>query len=112
MRYVILAVLFQSLSIIFGKTAAIRIDSYNLLNIATSGFYLLSLFCLFLQAIVWQIALQKIALNKAYMFMSGVYLIIMLSSFFLFNETITLFNILGATVIFVGITYLVMVQND
>ena len=104
MIYVFLALIFQSFSLIFGKFAAIRIASYSLENIITSKFYFLSLLCLVFQAIVWQIALQKIDLNKAYFFMSGVYFVIMLSSYFIFNERVTLYNIIGATIILIGIT--------
>ena len=109
--FAFLAVIFQSLAIIFGKSAAIRIDSYNFSNILNSEFYILSLFCLFLQAFVWQIALQRIPLNKAYFFMSGVFISIMLSSFFIFDERITINNVIGAIIIFIGLIRLMRINN-
>jgi len=111
MIYILCAFFFQSLSIIFGKTAAIRIESFDLLNILNSKFYFLSLFCLVLQAVVWQIALQKIPLNKAYFFMSGVYFVIILSSYFIFHENVSFNNIAGTAIILTGIVNLVRENN-
>lgn len=111
MLFVILALIFQSLSLIFGKKAALSISSYTFNNIITCKFYYISMICLFFQALVWQLALQKIALNKAYFFMSGIYFVIMFSSYFIFKESISTFNIIGVLIIFIGIVNLLRVEN-
>lgn len=111
MIYILLAIIFQSLAIIFGKAASITIGAFDLSSILNSKFYFLSLACLFGQAIVWQFALQKVDLNRAYFYMSAVYFAIMLSSYFIFHEKITIFNLAGAAIILIGITNLVTSKN-
>lgn len=102
--FIILAILFQSIGGISGKFAAITLTDATLFAIITNGFYIVSLACLFFQAIVWQQALINYPLSFAYPFMSLVNFVILLSSAVLFDEGITVTNIAGLCLISIGIT--------
>ena len=104
--FIILAIAFQSLCGIFGKHAALSLPAPSLIGIVTNAFYILSLVCLVLQAIVWQQALRHFPLSVAYPFMGLVNFVILFSSVILFQEGVTLENILGLVLISVGITVL------
>jgi multidrug transporter EmrE-like cation transporter len=104
--YIILAVVFQSMSGIFGKYAALSLSSFSISLIITNGFYLLSLVCLFLQAVVWQQALRHFPLSFAYPFMGIVNFIVLFSSAILFQEGVTWANIVGLILISAGIALL------
>ena len=60
-----------------------------------------------LQIFFWQAALRYYNLSFAYPFRSLVSFIVLFAAFFLFQEAVTLFNILGLVIISVGIYYLV-----
>jgi len=70
----------------------------------TIFYYLISLLLLFLQAIVWQQALEHFPLSFAYPFMSLVYFFILFASATFFHEGITTANIIGFILISFGIT--------
>jgi multidrug transporter EmrE-like cation transporter len=101
--FIILSIAFQSLGGIFGKYAAISLAIPSLIGIMTNSFYILSLGCLFLQAIVWQQALRHFPLSIAYPFMGLVNFVVLFSSAVLFHEGITLANIIGLILISLGI---------
>lgn len=69
--------------------------------------YLIILVSMGLQVVVWQYALKYYSLSFAYPFRSLVSFFVLFSAVLLFNETITLMNILGLSVITVGVFYLV-----
>ena len=104
--FIILAIVFQSLSGIFGKYAALSLPVPSLIGIVTIAFYIISLGCLFLQAIVWQQALKHFPLSVAYPFMGLVNFGVLFSSAILFQEGVTLANIIGLVLISVGIAVL------
>lgn len=104
--FILLSILFQSLSGIFGKYAANSIGEVTLFTIINNSFYLLSLVCLFFQALVWQQALHRYPLSIAYPFMSLMNFVVLFASALLFQEGITLCNIAGLLLISLGITLL------
>lgn len=104
--FIILAIFFQSVSGISGKFAAITLSDATLFAIIANGFYIVSLACLFLQAVVWQQALIHYPLSFAYPFMSLVNFVILISSALLFDEGITIANVVGLCLISIGITVL------
>jgi multidrug transporter EmrE-like cation transporter len=104
--FILLSVLFQSLSGIFGKYAATSIGNTGILAIITNTFYILMLVCLFLQAVVWQQALHRYPLSFAYPFMSLMNFVVLFASALLFHEGVTPFNIAGLVLISLGITLL------
>ena len=104
--FIILAIFFQSVSGISGKFAAITLSDATLFAIIANGFYIVSLACLFFQAIVWQQALIHYPLSFAYPFMSLVNFVILISSALLFDEGITIANVVGLCLISIGIAVL------
>ena len=100
---ILLSVAFQSLGGIFGKYAALTLSSSSLIGVLTNIFYILSLGCFVLQAIVWQQALFHFPLSIAYPFMGLTNFIVLFSSAILFQEGITLANIIGLILIVWGI---------
>lgn len=104
--FIILAVLFQALSAIFNKYAAISLAGVTIVLIISNIFYILKMACLILQALVWQMALKNYELSFAYPFMSLVNFIILLASLFMFNEGITVANVLGLLAISAGVYFL------
>jgi len=104
--FIILAIAFQSLGGILGKYAALSLPAPTFIGIVTNAFYILSLGCLFLQAIVWQQALRHFPLSVAYPFMGLVNFVVLFSSAILFQEGVTLTNIVGLVLISMGIAVL------
>ena len=104
--FIIISILFQTSSGIFAKYASTTIDNITILAIMSNTFYILSLICLFLQAIVWQQVLKHYHLSFAYPLMSMVNFVILLPAFLLFNESITIANIIGLVFISGGVYFL------
>ncbi len=104
--FIILAVVFQALSAVFNKYAAISLVDVTIVLILSNIFYVLKMVCLVLQAVVWQMALKSYDLSFAYPFMSLVNFIILLASLFIFNEGITIANVIGLLAISAGVYFL------
>ena len=62
-------------------------------------------------AICWQQVLKHIELSTAYMFKGTSLIFVMLLAFAIFGEVITMMNIIGATVIVLGITLFTKSDN-
>jgi multidrug transporter EmrE-like cation transporter len=103
---IIFSVLLQAASGICGKYAAMTAKNASLFVTATNGFYILSLIFLVLQAIAWQLSLVHYPLSYAYPFTSLVNFVILIFSAFLFQENITLYNVVGLILISFGILIL------
>lgn len=104
MIFIVCAILFHACAAVLLKYGAIHMETYSLSYIATNYFYFASLFFLFLQALSWQFALRKYDLNRAYVFMSLYYPLILFTSYFFFNENITTGNIAGIVLIIGGLS--------
>ena len=102
------AVILQALTNILFKSAALSLESFELMNIITNIFYILSMVCFFLRIVVWQIALKFMELSYLYFFKSLGYPILLGVSYYFFNEKVDFWNILGTVIICVGIVYLSM----
>lgn len=93
-----LSVLLYSLSGIAGKLAS----SYGFLSPQYILFYGLEILLLGIYAIVWQQIIQKTELSIAYANKAMAIFWSMLWSFLIFKEKISLKNIVGVIIIFVG----------
>lgn len=103
---IILSMIFQSISALFGKQAALMIADFSALNVATNSYYILSLLCLVLQALTWQVALRKYPLSFAYFITSILPINILLISHFVFHEPVSPGNIIGGCIIVTGLIFL------
>jgi drug/metabolite transporter (DMT)-like permease len=107
---ILLSLAFQSASVLLGKHAALVIEEFSLLGVGTNLFYLLSLACLVLQALTWQVVLRKYPLAFAYFIMSLLPVVILLASYFVFNEQVSVANVVGCCIIVWGLV--VLTRND
>lgn len=110
--FIIFAIAFQSLGGIFGKYAALSLQDPSIIGIVTNVFYIFSLGCLFLQAIVWQQALIHFPLSLAYPCISVTNFIVLFSAAVLFHENITFANMFGLILVTIGIYLLFHVHED
>ena len=103
---ILLSVLLQTASAGLGKQAAITIDRFTPVCLVSNPWYVLSLVCLGLQAVTWQLALRQYALSFAYFFLSLVYVNILILSRLVFHEDISMANLLGSGLIVAGVVLL------
>lgn len=107
LHLLILSIIIQAFGAICTKYAAEWNSSDLFLGIRVELiFYFIILLCMGLQVFVWQYALKYYSLSFAYPFRSLVCFVILFSAFLLFNESITIMNILGLSVITAGVFYL------
>jgi multidrug transporter EmrE-like cation transporter len=104
----IISILIQASGAVCTKYAAGLAPSSTFFGINTT----LIIYCIILggmglQVFFWQAALSYYSLSFAYPFRSLVSFIVLLAAFFLFQESVTLFNVVGLIIISVGIFYLV-----
>lgn len=72
-------------------------------NVLLDTFIMLSLILTFMGGILWMLTLNKLELSFAYPFTSLSYVIVLVSSCFLFNEPINLYKIVGIVFILIGV---------
>lgn len=97
-----IAFFFYSLESVFSKIAS----GYETLSLQYCFFFGCVIVVLGVYAILWQIILKLMPLNKAFPYKSLSIIYILLFSSFLFDETITIKNIIGASLIIVGLIVL------
>ena len=103
----ILSILIQAFGAICTKYAAESHFSDTFFGIPLEFvIYFLILGGMGLQVIVWQYALKYYSLSFAYPFRSLGSFIVLLSAFLLFNELISPMNILGLSIITLGVFFL------
>lgn len=91
-----------SLESVFSKMAS----GYDTLSLKYCLFFGCVIIVLGIYAILWQIILKLMPLSKAFPYKSLSIIYILLFSVFLFGETITVNNIIGAMLIIVGLIVL------
>lgn len=85
------------------KFAAIDSQGDSVFQLVINRFYLLSIFCLLIQSVFWQLTLREIDLSVAYPFTAVNNVFILMLSYIIFKEEITFTNILGVSIIMIGI---------
>lgn len=75
-------------------------------KIFTSPYVLLGLFLYGLSAILWLYVLSKIELSLAYPLVSISYIVVLLGSYFFFQETLSWPRLLGIALILVGVIFI------
>jgi multidrug transporter EmrE-like cation transporter len=101
--YLILTVICRSINPLFFKKAAITLDDYTLMAMVSNVFFIISFALFFIRAITWQITLSKLPLAFAYPFMSVAYITMLAGGYFLYDEKVTVFNIIGTIGIILGL---------
>ena len=90
----------QSLSSVFIKYAG----QFETLSPEFIFYYVIAVGCLGVFAIMWQFLLELIPLTTAYLRKGILYILILIWSVILFNETVTINNIIGSIIIIAGIS--------
>lgn len=88
-----------SCSSVFSKNASM----YDTLSLEYIIFFIGVLFCLGLYAILWQKVLSFMPLNKAFLCKSMTIVLILAISYFVFDESITINNVIGTCLIMFGL---------
>jgi multidrug transporter EmrE-like cation transporter len=101
--YLILTMICRSINPLFFKKAAITLDDYSLASMISNVFLLISFALFSIRAITWQITLSKLSLAFAYPFMSVAYITMLAGGYFLYDEKVTVFNIIGTIGIILGL---------
>ena len=94
-----LSLVLQSLSSVFIKYAG----QFETLSPEFIFYYVIAVGCLGVVAIMWQFLLELIPLTTAYLRKGILYILILIWSVILFNETVTINNIIGSIIIIAGI---------
>ena len=95
-----LSLVLQSLSSVFIKYAG----QYETDSPEFIFYYVIAVGCLGVFAIMWQFLLELIPLTTAYLRKGILYILILIWSVILFNETVTINNIIGSIIIIAGIS--------
>ena len=102
----LLSLAFQSAGAYFTKKAAITIDDVSMIAIGMNPFYLATLACLGFHALTWQVALRKYPLSLAYFITSVLPINVLLISYFVFHEEVSIGNVIGCCIIVTGLIFL------
>ena len=95
-----LSLVLESLSSVFIKYAG----QFETLSPEFIFYYVIAVGCLGVFAIMWQFLLELIPLTTAYLRKGILYILILIWSVILFNETVTINNIIGSIIIIAGIS--------
>lgn len=109
-KYLILqaALLIYAIGSVPSKLAS----SESFLSFKFCLYYGLLILSLVIYAILWQQVLKKFPLNIAYANKASTILWSMLVGLLLFNEGITVFNIIGSLIVIVGIVIMIKGEQD
>lgn len=98
-----LSLFFRSLAFVFAKYAALETSGVNPVLILVNHWYWFELLALALQALFWIYVLRHLRLSVAYPVMALIYAINLGWSWLLFNETVTVTNVIGCGIIITGV---------
>lgn len=101
--FLIIPIVLQPFTSALIKHFAQGISEYSFSSIFFDWMYYLILFLFAMRIFFWQIALSFYELSLAYPIQSIRYILLIGISYFIFNEPISLFNILGALIISYGV---------
>lgn len=93
--FLVIAVAVYSLSGFFSKKAALE----EFLSLQYIVYFLGGVFVLGVYAVMWQIALKKVPLNRAYMFRSLGVVYGLTIAYFFFGESVSLQNLIGGALV-------------
>ena len=101
--WVLIPIALMTLGQTFAKVGAIKIAAgEGLINIFLIAGYVL----LIVRGVIWILIISKVKLVLAYPLMSLTYVIVLVIAASVFNEVITLHNVIGSAFIIAGVTVL------
>ena len=99
---ILIPVILRALTPFLLKNASLQLPEFTFLNIISNYFYWASFILFFIMAISWQFVLKHVPLSYAYPFTGLSYIFILFIGYLYFNESISFYNIIGATLIIIG----------
>lgn len=98
---------------IFGKIGStnISISDFNLMQFFNL-FIVLGYTCLIAQGLIWLIVLRRFELSFVYPFMSLSYVLIPPVSYFVFDEIVTAWKVVGSCLIIIGIASIALGKKE
>lgn len=102
---IIVNIILQVSSFILVKFAAINSATY--IDIFFNILYILAFILVLIRSVVWQLILKEKDLSEVYPINALVPLLILLSSYIIFNENISTNNILGSLLLMVGVFFII-----
>lgn len=87
-----------------GGIAAKKAASFGFTTMEFYSYYSLEICCIGIYALMWQQIIKRYDLSTAYSNKGSLIVWTFIWAVLIFNETITLFNIIGAIIIIAGIT--------
>ncbi len=103
---ILISVSCQACAAIFAKLAGLAIQSHGIIAMRPIIFYGSSMFFLGVQAIFWQKILTKFNLSYVYFFTALIYIYNLLIGKYIFHESISRANIVGVSIIIIGVIIL------
>lgn len=101
--YLNLSLFCQIISVGLGKQASLSMPQFTLQAILGNPWYFLAMLCLAFQSFFWPMALRHYPLTFAYFYMSLSYVAILIISWLLFHESVSVLNFMGAVLIVCGV---------
>lgn len=74
-----------------------------IMNVLMDPFIILSLVLTFMGGVLWMLTLSKLDISFAYPFTSLGYVIVLISSYFLFGEPVNMYKIVGTVLVVAGL---------
>ena len=103
LRLIIAFILIRTLNQILFKKVAMGPGGISYIDLLSDYLFYISIFVFFAQAVIWISALKYLPLSFAYPFTSLTFITILISGMLFFGESITLGNLIGASVIMIGV---------
>ncbi|MBP1991137.1 EamA family transporter [Paenibacillus eucommiae] len=97
------SILSQAIAVYFGKLAATQLQGMDVFDVLFNSYYIMSLVCLMIQAFFWHLTLKRLELSIAYPSTAILFIFIILISYYFFNESISINNVIGILIMMVGI---------
>lgn len=97
-----IAVLLKAMTPVFFKSAALELDEFSFVSVATNLFYWISLAIFALRAITWQLVLRHLPLSLVYPVSSLSLVILMMTAYLVFDEPVTDYQLVAAPLIVLG----------
>lgn len=93
-----------------GQSITLNISS--IIKVFFSPFVFTGLIMYGLATVLWLYILSKVPLSIAYPIQSLAYIIAVFGAYFIFNETLTIYKILGCLLIMIGVSLIALSPNS
>jgi drug/metabolite transporter (DMT)-like permease len=107
-----LSIAFRASAAIFAKLAALLSIGKSLIGLVWNPWFVAELAALALQALAWTLVLRHRPVSRVYPYNSLVFIINLMAARWLFGETITLYHIVGMTVIAGGVVIMATARME